>query len=117
MTKRHEYVCPRCLDTGSDEAGRGDQVMLDVGSVRNEKDGVVKIMCKGQIADFVRDLKAIGCEITAIGHRGYVFGDADLHSESAKEKAYAIADSYGERSHLRRDIVEYLRSIGRVHRL
>jgi hypothetical protein len=49
-----------------------------------------RIMREEQIPDFVRELTQIGCEIMAFGHRGYVFGDADMDCEVAKTKAYEI---------------------------
>jgi hypothetical protein len=113
LTKRHEYVCPLCFDDTADEMGSATEALLTAGGLPDGEGRLARIMCKDQIRDFVRELTAIGCEITAIGHRGYVFGDADLGSEAARRRARAIARSYGERDHLKRDIIEYLRSIGR----
>ncbi|MGO4558266.1 hypothetical protein [Mesorhizobium sp. 2RAF21] len=110
LTKRYEYVCPLCFDDAAYEVGSASGAASGVSDTAGD---LSRVMRKDQIRDFVSELMAIGCEITAIGHRGYVFGDADLGSEAARTRARAIARSYGERDHLKRDIVEYLRSIGR----
>lgn len=74
-------------------------------------------MLEKQIPDFVKDIIATGCDICAIGTTGYLIGDADLeetHYERIKHDLVSIDDFYGERDHLKFQIIVYLRSIGRV---
>lgn len=70
------------------------------------------------IPEFVNEVLATGCEILAIGDDGYVIADCHLPEEvyHAMEPALAqIADKYFARGHLKSQIVEYLRSIGRIY--
>ncbi|BAB52584.1 hypothetical protein [Mesorhizobium japonicum] len=76
----------------------------------------MKIMQEKVISAFVQAVVEIGCDIHAIDHLGYVFGDGDL--TPAKQRAIVpqlrwIAETYGERDHLMDEIIAYLRSIGR----
>lgn len=76
----------------------------------------MKIMQEKDISAFVQAVVEIGCDIHAIGHWGYVFGDGDL--TPAQQRAIVpqlrwIAETYGERDHLMDEIIAYLRSIGR----
>lgn len=76
----------------------------------------MKLMKPEQIPQFVQDLVNLGCDICAIGDVGYVFGDADLSSEKADAIApdlRRLKETYGSRSHLEREIIAYLKSIGR----
>jgi hypothetical protein len=73
-------------------------------------------MTSEQIPDFVRDVAATGCDITAVVGVGYVIGDADLSDERYENVAphlEKICDFYGERDHLLVEITDYLISIGR----
>ncbi|TIV10726.1 MAG: hypothetical protein E5W02_20125 [Mesorhizobium sp.] len=76
----------------------------------------MKIMQEKNIPAFVQAVVVSGCDIHAIGHWGYVFGDGDL--SPAQQRAIVpqlrwIAETYGERDHLMHEIIPYLRSIGR----
>lgn len=69
------------------------------------------------IPDFVAEVVATGCDITAVAD-GYVVGDADLTGaqyEKAAPILKEIGERYGERDHLLREISRYLVSIGRVY--
>lgn len=73
-------------------------------------------MLSSQIPEFVRDVVATGCNICAVGQEHYLFGDGDLKDEDFERVSELLGDidaRYGERDHLRADIVAYLRSIGR----
>nr|CAD6614876.1 hypothetical protein RKHAN_02742 [Rhizobium sp. Khangiran2] len=75
-------------------------------------------MTEDDIPEFVNEVLATGCEIVAIGDDGYVIADCHLPEEvyQAMEPALAqIADKYFARGHLKSQIVEYLRSIGRIY--
>ena len=72
-------------------------------------------MTEDQIPDFVRDVAATGCDITAVAGVGYVIGDSDLTEEQYKVVApelRRINEHYGERDHLLIEITNYLISIG-----
>ncbi|UDF31902.1 UNVERIFIED_ORG: hypothetical protein LHK14_22950 (plasmid) [Roseateles sp. XES5] len=75
-------------------------------------------MTEEQIADFVRDMAATGCEILAVGDDSYVVADAhlpdDVYATIAPE-IERISQKYGQRDHLREQIAAYLRSIGRIY--
>lgn len=76
----------------------------------------MKTMKTKDISVFVQAVADIGCDIHAIGHWEYVFGDGDL--TPAQQRAIVpqlrwIAETYGERDHLMDEIIAYLRSIGR----
>lgn len=76
----------------------------------------MKLMKPEQIPQFVQDLVDLGCEICAVGDVGYLFGDADLSGEKVDAIAAdlrRIKETYGSRSHLEREIIAYLNSIGR----
>ncbi len=62
------------------------------------------------IPDFVDEMIAAGCDITAIGHGMYVIGEV---TGSAKEDVRRITEKYGDRDPLRLEIIAYLWSIGR----
>lgn len=67
-------------------------------------------MTSDEIPDFVNELIAAGCEITAIGHTMYVIAEA---KGSTTEEIRRITEKYGDRDPLRLEIVAYLWSIGR----
>ena len=72
------------------------------------------------IPAFVRDVVATGCNITAAGDRSWLFGDADLpeaESGALQPQLEAINRSYGDRTHLKAEIIAYLTSMGRVYRI
>lgn len=73
-------------------------------------------MTEDQIPEFVEAVLATGCEMCAVGTTAYVFGDADLpreHQDRIADELNRIDDYYGERDHLRYEIIGYLRRIGR----
>lgn len=73
-------------------------------------------MTEDQVPEFVDAIIATGCPITAVGHDIYVFAEIDLPDEDIDrvvEEIHAICEIYGERDHLRLEIVAYLRSLGR----
>lgn len=73
-------------------------------------------MTKDQIADFVNDVAATGCDITAIPGVGYVIGDADLSDDQYQAIApelKKITERYGQRGHLLKEITDHLVSTGR----
>jgi hypothetical protein len=77
-------------------------------------------MTEDQIPDFVEAVTAIGCEMCAIGTFGYVIGEADLpeqHRKRIAEELRRINAVFGERDHLKNEIIAYLRRIGRVFEL
>lgn len=77
-------------------------------------------MTEDQVPEFVNAIVATGCPITAVGHDIYVFAEIDLPDEDidrVAEEIRAICQHYGERDHLRLEIVTYLRSIGRFYDL
>ncbi|WP_353642635.1 hypothetical protein [Mesorhizobium sp. WSM2239] len=76
----------------------------------------VRVMQEADIPRFVQAVIDAGCYICAVGHEGYVFGDADLslHERAAIEpRLREIHEMFGERDHLLPRIVAFLRSIGR----
>lgn len=77
-----------------------------------------KMMKPEEIPDFVSDVVATGCDITAIGDDAYVLGDADLPEPQCFEvqpELKRIGEHYGSRDHLRHEIARYLHSIGRSY--
>lgn len=69
-------------------------------------------MTRDQIPEFIAAILATSCDITAVGDDFYVLGDSDLPPKKAKV-AHAASAKFGERDHLRYDIIAYLKSIGR----
>lgn len=67
-------------------------------------------MTSNEIPDFVNELIAAGCEITAIGQKMYVISEPKA---SATEEVRRITEKYGDRDPIRLEIVNYLWSIGR----
>ena len=77
-------------------------------------------MRKDQIPDFIEEIIATGCPITAVGHDMYVFAEIDAPEEDVDriaEEIQVICDRYGERDHLLPEIVAHLRSLGRSYDL
>ncbi|MER9683032.1 hypothetical protein NKJ23_27540 [Mesorhizobium sp. M0184] len=73
-------------------------------------------MQEKDIPAFVQSVVDLGCNICAVGHFGYVFGDADLppaQCEAIQPQLRLIDETYGKRDHLMAEIIAYLRSIGR----
>lgn len=77
-------------------------------------------MRKDQIPEFIEEIIATGCPITAVGHDMYVFAEIDAPEEEVDrigEEVQAICDRYGPRDHLLLEIVAHLRSLGRFYDL
>jgi hypothetical protein len=73
-------------------------------------------MRKDEIPDFIAEIIATGCPISAVGHYMYVFAEIDLPEEDidrVSAEVQEICEFYGERDHLLPDIVAHLRSLGR----
>lgn len=73
-------------------------------------------MTKDQVPEFVEAIIATGCPMSAVGHDIYVFAEIDLPEhdiDRVVKEVDVICQKFGERDHLRQDIVDYLRSIGR----
>lgn len=72
----------------------------------------LKVMQADKIPAFVADVIGAGCDICAIGHDRYVLGDIE-EMHAARDELSRINELYGDRDFLRREIVAYLRSLGR----
>ncbi|MCA0048199.1 hypothetical protein LB577_14730 [Mesorhizobium sp. B283B1A] len=69
-----------------------------------------------EIPAFVHDVIEAGCNIWAVGDDRYVVGDSDLSEaeyRAACPDLARIQRVYGNRDHLRGEIVAYLRTLGR----
>jgi hypothetical protein len=78
----------------------------------------MKMMSEDQIPNFVQDVVATGCNITAVSGVGYVIGDSDLADEDYEVAAARLKEinaEYGVRDHLLSNITEYLASICRYY--
>lgn len=71
-----------------------------------------KRMKASEIPAFVDEVIGAGCDITAVGHDKYVLGDIE-EQDAAIEDLDLIGEKFGDRDHLKRQIVAYLWSIGR----
>ncbi|MGE8107099.1 hypothetical protein ACQKP1_25780 [Allorhizobium sp. NPDC080224] len=75
-------------------------------------------MTKDEIPQFVAEIAATGCDITALADQPYWFiGDADLpeaDQDRVQPLLREISERYGPRDHLHHDIIDYLREIGRI---
>lgn len=74
-------------------------------------------MRRDEIALFVEEILATGATLYAVGDDCYFFGDMDVSEDSAAEifaRVNGICARYGPRDHLRADIAEHLRSLGRL---
>ncbi|BCH05735.1 hypothetical protein MesoLj131b_77340 (plasmid) [Mesorhizobium sp. 131-2-5] len=74
--------------------------------------GSKRLMKPSEIPAFVDQVIEVGCDICAIGHKGYVLGDLEEMVATA-EDLQRICEKFGDRDFLRPEIVAYLRSIGR----
>lgn len=77
-------------------------------------------MRKSQIPDFIEEIIATGCPMTAAGYDMYVFAEIDAPEEDVdriSEEVQAICDRYGAREHLLLEIVAHLRSLGHYYDL
>jgi hypothetical protein len=76
----------------------------------------MQLMKPEEIPAFVQAIIETGCDITAIGEDRYFLGDADLpkaHYERIEPVLMDIDRRFGNRDHLRKEIVAHLRAIGR----
>ncbi|MBD9519267.1 hypothetical protein IB262_05085 [Ensifer sp. ENS02] len=69
-------------------------------------------MKPSEIPDFVSEVIKAGCDITAIGHDKYVLGDIE-EQDAAIDELDRIGEKYGDRDHLKLQIVAYLWAIDR----
>lgn len=75
-------------------------------------------MTKEQIADFIHEVVAAGCDPVAVGDDCWLVGDADLPPDEClaiQPTLDEIGRRYGDRDHLHFEIIDYLHSIGRVY--
>ncbi|UTV37658.1 hypothetical protein MYG64_04905 [Ensifer adhaerens] len=71
-----------------------------------------RAMKPSEIPDFVAEIIKAGCDITAIGDDKYVLGDIE-EQDAALDELDRIGEKYGDRDHLKLQIVAYLWSIDR----
>lgn len=74
-------------------------------------------MRRDEIALFVEEILATGATLYAVGDDCYFFGDLDVSEDKAAEifsRVNAICERFGPRDHLRAEIAEHLRSLGRL---
>ncbi len=74
-----------------------------------------RLMLESEIPDFIEDVIKSGCDICAIGHDMYVFGDADIPYEDYDEvgiQVKRIREKCGDRDNLTLEIVAHFRSLG-----
>lgn len=71
-----------------------------------------RLMKASDIPAFVNKVIEAGCDICAVGHRGYVLGEVEEMVAAADELA-RIGQEFGDRDFLLPEIVAYLRAIGR----
>lgn len=69
------------------------------------------LMNEEEIPAFVADVMEAGCHVNAVGHNMYVICD-DEEQEVVIEELNRICQKYGDRDSIRREIVNYLWSIG-----
>jgi hypothetical protein len=74
-------------------------------------------MREDQIAAFVEEILETGATLYAVGADCYFFGDMDVSEDKAAEisdRVNRICERYGPRDHLRSQIAEHLKSLGRL---
>lgn len=74
-------------------------------------------MREDQIATFVEEILETGATLYAVGEDCYFFGDMDVSEDKAAEisgRVNRICERYGPRDHLRSQIAEHLKSVGRL---
>jgi hypothetical protein len=79
----------------------------------------MKLMTEADIPAFVEAVAATGCDITAIRDHSYTIGDVDLPEPKCDEVQAdldAITRRFGDRDHLKEEIIVYLHSVGRSYR-
>lgn len=76
-------------------------------------------MDKDDIPAFVDAVVATGCDITAVGYHSYTIGDLNLPEPicyEVQDALDAIAAKFGDRDHLKDEIIFYLHAVGRTYR-
>jgi hypothetical protein len=74
-------------------------------------------MTKDEVEAFVAAMIEAGSNIQAIGTVGYVVAEpVDPTDEEAYRRIELVSKAFGERDHLKYEIVAYLTKIGRVVR-
>ncbi|CDZ66609.1 Hypothetical protein NGAL_HAMBI2605_48850 [Neorhizobium galegae bv. orientalis] len=72
-------------------------------------------MTKEEVKTFVVAMIEAGSNIQAIGTVGYVLAEpVDPEDGEAYARIELVSESFGERDHLKEDIIAYLHQIGRV---
>lgn len=73
-------------------------------------------MTEDQIPEFVDAILSTGSPMVAVGENHYVLGEVDVPEadlERVSREVHKISLRFGERDHLRKEIIAYLYSIGR----
>ncbi|MDR6820414.1 hypothetical protein J2X76_005611 [Neorhizobium sp. 2083] len=72
-------------------------------------------MTKEEIKAFVIAMIEAGSNIQAVGKIGYVLAEpVDPTDKEAYRRIELVSSAFGERDHLKEDIIAYLHEIGRV---
>ncbi|CDZ27778.1 hypothetical protein [Neorhizobium galegae] len=72
-------------------------------------------MTKDEVEAFVAAMIEAGSNIQAIGTIGYVLAEpVDPTDREAYRRIELVSSAFGERDHLKDDIIAYLHEIGRV---
>lgn len=71
-----------------------------------------RLMKASEIPAFVDQVIRAGCDICAVGDRGYVLGDVE-EMVAAADELDRIREAFGDRDFLLPDIVAHLKSLGR----
>jgi len=71
-----------------------------------------RLMKASDIPAFVDRVIKAGCDICAVGDKGYVLGDVE-EMVAAADDLLRIGEEFGDRDFLLPDIVAYLKSLGR----
>ncbi|WP_347376818.1 hypothetical protein [Ensifer sp. Root1252] len=65
-----------------------------------------RLMKASEIPEFVDEVIEARCDICAVGHDKYVFGDIE-EQDRAKDELERMSDKYGDRDPLKLEIVAY----------
>ncbi|MGO4637242.1 hypothetical protein AB4Z43_02260 [Mesorhizobium sp. 2RAF45] len=74
--------------------------------------GSKRLMKASDIPAFVDRVIKAGCDICAIGDKGYVLGDVE-EMVAAADELQCISEEFGDRDFLLPEIVAHLKSLGR----
>lgn len=76
------------------------------------------MMTKDEIPAFIAEVVSTGCDpVALVNYDDWFIGDADLPEPrrmQVQKPLGEICERYGSRDHLHVEIVDYLRSVGRV---